>query len=412
MPEFAYKAAQADGSIVKGSQVAHDEAQLAARLSNEGLFLIEVRQNKLQQLWHQLDDFAVGSLSRRDLVEFCNNLSVMLKAGVPLVRSIDELGSDSENKILRKALKKIVADIRSGDSFSQALTKSGSFPKLFVSLAEIGEQSGNLDRTLNDMAVHYKKIDDLIRNVRKALIYPCFIMVALILAAYVFLAMVFPPLFELLTQFEVPLPTVTKVVMAISESLKTSGHWYALGIILLIIIFLAMRSRDETKRYLDWLEFNLPPLRKLFIQMRMAFFMRYMAMISNAGIDLVRGLKMSLLSINNLVFQEAMERARQKIVEGSLFSEALRESRYVPRMTIRMIAVGEESGTLPDQMNLVAEYYSEDLERKITAALTMLEPLLLFVMAGLALALVMGILLPLYNLVSELSTSVGAGGAM
>ncbi len=412
MPEFAYKAAGADGSIIKGSLVAHDEAQLAARLSAEGLFLIEARQDKLKQLLNRLDDFAVGSLTRRDLIEFCNNLAVMLKAGVPLVRSLDELGSDSENKILRKALKKIVAGIMGGDSFSQALTKTGSFPKLFVSLVEIGEESGNLDRTLSDMAIHYKKIDVLIRNVRKALIYPCFIMVALLLAAYVFLAKVFPPLFELLEQFEVPLPTVTKVIMAISESFKASGHWYGLGIVLFIIFFIAMRSRDETKRYLDWLEFNLPPLGKLFIQMRMAFFMRYMALISNAGIDLIRGIKMSLLSINNIVFQETMERARQKIIEGSLFSDALRESRYVPRMTIRMIAVGEESGTLPEQMNLVAEYYSEDLERKIATALAMLEPLLLFAMGGLALALVMGILLPLYNLVSELSSSVGSGGGM
>lgn len=412
MPEFSYKAAGADGLIIKGSQVAHDETQLAARLSAEGLFLIEARQDKFKQFLNYLDDFAVGSLSRRDLIEFCNNLSVMLRAGVPLVRSLDELGSDSENKILRKALKKIVAGIMAGDSFSQALTKTGAFPKLFVSLVEIGEESGNLDRTLSDMSIHYKKIDVLIRNVRKALIYPCFILLALLLAAYVFLTKVFPPLFELLEQFEVPLPTVTKVIMAISESFKASGYWYGLGIIFFVIIFFAMRSRDETKRYIDWVEFNLPPLGKLFIQMRMAFFMRYMALISNAGIDLIRGIKMSLLSINNIVFQETMERARQKIIEGSLFSDALRESRYVPRMTIRMIAVGEESGTLPEQMNLVAEYYSEDLERKIATALAMLEPLLLFAMGGLALALVMGILLPLYNLVSELSSSVGSGGGM
>lgn len=412
MPEFAYKAANSDGSIVKGSHTAHDEVQLAARLKEEGLFLIEVREDKLRQFLNRLDDFAVGSLSRRDIIEFSNNLSVMLKAGVPLVRCLDELGSDSENKILRKALKKTVTSIMNGDGFSQALTKSGAFPKLFVSLAEIGEQSGNLDQTLSDMAIHYKKIDTLIRNVRKALIYPCFIMLALLLAAYVFLAKVFPPLFELLTQFEVPLPTVTKVIMAISQSFQSSGHWYALAIVLFIVFIVIMRSRDATKRYLDWVEFNLPPFGKLFIQMRMAFFMRYMALISNAGIDLIRGIKMSLASINNLVFQETMERARQKITEGSLFSDALRESRYVPRMTIRMIAVGEESGTLPEQMNLVAEYYSEDLERKIETALAMLEPMLLFAMGGLALALVMGILLPLYNLVSELSSSVGSGGGM
>ncbi len=410
MPEYAYKAARADGTMVSGTMEADDELQLASRLQQNGLFLIEVRQDYWRRLQRFLDEHAVGRLSRRELVEFCNNLAVMLKAGVPLTRSLEELGSDSENKTLKRALERINQDILAGSTFTQALHKRRVFPELFCNLVEIGEHSGNLDQVLRDLAEHYKKIDDLVRNTRKALIYPAFILLALLLAAYVFLTMVFPPLFELLEQFDVPLPAVTRVVMAVSHTLKAHGFLLlggALGFALLIFL---MRRYRTTKRWLDWLELNLPPLDKLFIQMRMAFFMRYMALVTNAGIDLIRGLKLASNSIGNLVFQEKMATAQARIIEGALFSEALRESRYVPRMTIRMVAVGEESGTLPEQMKIVADYYSEDLERKIAAALTMLEPLLLFVMAGLALALVMGILLPLYNLVSQLSSTVGGGG--
>jgi type II secretory pathway component PulF len=226
MPEYAYKAARADGAMISGKMEADDEIQLAANLQQSGLYLIEARQDYWLQLQKFFDEHTIGRLSRRELVEFCNNLAVMLKAGVPLTRSLEELGSDSENKTLKRALERVNRDILAGSTFTQALHKRRVFPELFCNLVEIGEHSGNLDAVLRDLAEHYKKIDDLIRNTRKALIYPAFILLALVLAAYVFLTMVFPPLFELLEQFKVPLPTVTRVVMAVSDTLKQHGFLY------------------------------------------------------------------------------------------------------------------------------------------------------------------------------------------
>jgi type II secretory pathway component PulF len=137
--------------------------------------------------------------------------------------------------------------------------------------------------------------------------------------------------------------------------------------------------------------------------------MRYLSMLLAAGMDILRGLELSTESVNNLVIQRYLTMARDRVIEGDLLSTALRRVKFIPNMVVRMVAIGEESGNLPDQMEYVADYYNEQLERRIAMALALLEPILLFALAGMALALVMGVLLPLYNLVSQLSTGVGTG---
>ena len=132
-------------------------------------------------------------------------------------------------------------------------------------------------------------------------------------------------------------------------------------------------------------------------------------MLLSAGMDILRSLKLGAESVNNLVIQQFLEESRQRVIEGDLLSDSLRGSRFIPNMVTRMIAIGEESGNLPEQMEFVADHYNEELERRIDVALALMEPLLLFMLAGLALALVMGVLLPLYDLVSQLSAGVGTG---
>ena len=267
-------------------------------------------------------------------------------------------------------------------------------------------------RCFFDLARHYKRIDDLVKNVRKALMYPAFVIFALGLAGYVFLAVVFPPLFQLLEDFKVPLPMVTVIVMGVSNGLRNNGLLILAGLIVLIVFFFFGRRAPAIKYYFDLIELNFPGVKSVFIQLRLAFFMRYLSMLLAAGMDILRGLELSTESVNNLVIQRFLIRARERVIEGDFLSDSLRGVHYIPNMVTRMIAIGEQSGNLPEQMEYVADYYNEELERRIAMAVALMEPILLLVLAGIALALVMGVLLPLYNLVSSLSTSVGTGGGI
>jgi type II secretory pathway component PulF len=250
----------------------------------------------------------------------------------------------------------------------------------------------------------------MIRNVRKAMIYPSFIFVSLIIAAFVFLTVVFPSIFNLLIEFDVPLPTVTKIVMGISKTLET--HWLLIiiGIIGGIFLFSVLRKYKPTRYYMDWCELNFPYMRTFFIQLRMAFFTRYLSMLVSAGVDIIKSLDLSTQSINNLVLERVLTISRQHVIEGALLSETLRGVRLIPHMVTRMIAIGEESGNLPDQMEYVADYYNEELERRIAIALALMEPLLIFLLAGLAMSLVMAVILPIYEMVTQVSTQAGTGG--
>ena len=410
MPDYAYKAADTGGAIVKGVRFANNENELAVHLKDAGLYLVEFKEARAREIRDILEGIQLGGVRRRDLVEFSNNMGVMIKAGVPLMTALNELREDIESKFFKKVLGEMIEDIQGGDSLYVAMSNQPKvFPELYVNVIQIGESTGGLDTAFFDLARHYKRIDDLIRNVRKAMIYPVFVIIALIVAAVVFLTLVFPPLFTLLLEFDVPLPTVTKVVMAVSQVLQARWLVILLCVIAFVIIFFVLRRYKTTKYYIDWCELNFPFIRRLFIQLRMAFFMRYLAMLVSGGMDILRSLELAIQSVNNLVMQKYLTAVRQRVIEGDLLSDSLRKVRFVPNMVSRMIGIGEEAGNMPEQMEYVADYYNEELERKIAIYLALMEPILIFLLAAMALALIMGVLLPLYDLVSTLSSDVGSG---
>ena len=413
MPDYAYKAADATGKIISDTRFANSEQELTAGIRAAGLHLVEFKEARTLTFIKYLQEFQVGGISRRDLIEFSNNMGVMFRAGVPLINALDEIRQDMENKAFKKVLGQVIMDIEAGDALHEAMAnRPKQFPALYVNVIQIGESTGSLDTVFFDLARHYKRIDDLVRNVRKAMAYPIFVLIALLLASFVFLVMVFPPLFELLETFDVELPLITKIVMGVSTFLKDNWLLLLFAVILLIAGFIIARRYPKSKYYIDWTELNIPGLKTVFVQLRISFFMRYLSMVLSAGMDILRGLELAIDSVNNLVIQKMLRQAREHVIEGDLLSQALRRVRYIPNMVTRMVAIGEESGNMAEQMEYVADYYNEELERKISMALALLEPILLFCLAGLALSLVMGVLLPIYNLVSALSQQAGSGGGM
>lgn len=413
MPDYAYSAATPEGNIVRGYRYANDENELISALKTSGLQLLEYEESASQSLFRKLENINLGGVSRRELIEFSNNTGVMIRAGVPIITALDELREDCENKYFKKILSEIIADIQAGDTLNESMAKHPRvFPELYTNVVEIGESTGSLDTVFFDLARHFKRIDDLISNVRKAMIYPSFVLAVLILVSFVFLIKVFPPLFELMQEFKVELPMITVIVMTVSKFLQNYWVWIICAVAAFFVLFGLARKNRGTRYYIDWCELNMPVLKTLFIQLRLAFFMRYLSMLLVAGMDILRSLKLANESVHNLVIQKFLAGSRQRVLDGQLFSDSLKGSVFMPNMVIRMISIGEQSGNLPEQMEYVADHYNEELERKIATALAMMEPILIIILAGFALSLAMGVLLPLYNLVSTLSTGVGQGTMM
>jgi type II secretory pathway component PulF len=410
MPDFYYRATDNAGKIRSGIRFANSIDDLRGQLREIGLYLLDVSGGRGAKLLEAVKSIQLGGFTRDQLIEFSNNFGIMLKAGVPMMSALDELREDAETDYMKKVLTEVLEALNAGETLHGAMkTRPNDFPPMFVRLVQIGEETGNLSQVFFNCGKHYKRIGDLIRNVRKALLYPSFVLVALVLAAFVFLTMVFPPLFSLLKDFKVELPTITRVVMAVSSTLK--DQWYlVLGVVLMAVLtFVFMRRYRPTRLFLDWLEVHTPFFRRIFIQIHMTFFLRHLALMLTASIDILQALQLSGSSVTNLIIQNEISNCRLRIIEGSMFSESVRQIPFVSNAVSRMIAVGETSGNLSEQLEYLAEIYNDELERRIALALGLLEPILVFLMAGLALTLVMGVLMPLYDMVSKLSTSVGTG---
>ncbi len=410
MPDFSYKATDASGTIITGTRSAASEAELAAHLHQAGLHLLEFKETRFRAWRIFWETITLGSVSRRDLIDFSNNMGVMLRAGVPLIQSLSELHEDMGNRYFKNVIKSLVDNITAGDSLHEAMARvPRTFPEIYVNVIAIGEETGLLDNVFFDLARHFKRLDDLILQTRKAFIYPIFVITALILAAWVYLSMVFPLLFSLLEQFEVTLPLITIIIQAFSDFMQVWWPLIFLGLIILTVLFVLSRRINTIRIWFDWCELNLPGIKKVFIQLRMAFFMRYMAMLLGAGINTLRAMELGIKSINNLVLQGILSECLMELTAGSMLSETFRKRKIIPNMVTRMIAVGEEAGNMSGQMEYIADQYEEDLTRRISWALAIMEPVLIFLLAGLALALIMGIRLPIYDLVTELSSQANSG---
>jgi type II secretory pathway component PulF len=410
MPDFSYKASDGDGTIIKGVRFAQSEDELATYLHRGGLQLLQSRKTRLGFLHNIWDFLRYGGISRRDLIDFSNNMGVMLRAGVPLVHCLTELREDIGNRYFKKILGELVDDITSGDSLNQAMARAPRvFPDIYVNIISIGEESGMLDKVFFDLARHYKRLDDLILQTRKAIIYPLFVLVALVLVTYVYLSVVFPLLFTLLEEFDAELPAITLAIQSVSNFMQTKWEVIFFVLVLLFVLYILFRRTRPVRYALGWCELNFPGINKIFIQMRMAFFMRYMSMLLGAGVDLIKGMDLSINSINNIVMQEILTECLLEVTGGAMISESFRGRKVIPNMVVRMISVGEEAGLISQQMEYVADQYEEDLSRRISWAFEVMGPLVIFLLAGMALILIMGVLLPVYDLVNELSAQGNRG---
>lgn len=410
---FSYKAIDNNGKIVRGKRVANNEQELAERLRQSGLEMLRAKQVSSRSIFDSLQNFHLGSVSRIELIEFSNNMGVMLKAGVPLVDALLELREDQGNRYFKNVLDSIIEQVEGGDRLNAALKKHPRvFPEIYSNIIEIGENTGRLDNVFFDLARHYKRIDDLTKNVQKAMIYPITVLLVLVGVSVFFLVKLFPTMFTMLTAFKVKeLPMMTKGFMRLSSFFQNNFLWIILGIFFFIVIIYILRKIRTTRYFFDWMELRLPYIRGFYLQLRMATFARYLSMLQSAGIDIIRSLDLATQSINNLILERLLKHSRKRILEGNSLSATLRGGAIIPNMVVRMIGVGEAAGTLPQQLEFVANYYDEGLERKIAVALAVLEPLMILVLAAMVLSLIAAMFQPMYGIFTDIFKMYGGGGA-
>ena len=374
MSYYQYEAISKSGETVTGRLEADAEFKVVERLRGMGLMateIKEVKQSSLNTLFKFTPRVKLGDLSL-----FSRQLAAMLNSGIPLTRALVTLSRQTTNATMGQALTEVARNVESGVSFSEALKAYPAiFNSLYTSMVSAGEVGGNLEETLTRLALQLQKEKELRDNVRSATFYPAGVMA---FAVVVLLGMLFflVPIFMGFFPEGAVLPLPTRMIIALSEILR---HFYLVlpGLGLLVFGIYRYAKSPQGKDRLDRIKFRLPVFGPLIQKTVVARFARIFSTLLSSGIAVVQALEAAGATSDNVLVIEAVQSAGEKIHEGKNIAGPLEESGVFPPMVTHMIAVGEETGDLPDMMDKVAEFYEEEVTT-ITKGLTaLIEPLLL-----------------------------------
>ncbi len=402
MPEYTYLAINPAGSVVKGQVEADTEGDARRQLEGQGYVIMEIK--GLSRIAGRITSAIAGfKVKRVELIEFANNLATILKAGLPLITALDDLAETTTNKYLKMAIKKARDDVVSGSSLSEALQRQRHvFPDILIRLASIGENTGRLEVSIKEAADHLQRIEDLASMIKRAMMYPMFALVTTGGALIFWLIYVLPKILTVIKEMGVQIPAITKLLMLLSNVM--TQRWYAilLGIVFMIIAYAILSRHPRTKYYVDLLKIRAPIIKEIVYTKLLALFAEQMRILVSAGIIIDRCFEATAKAIYSDVFKRAIEDARQRLIKGEGIANSLKAQKVFPLLVIRMVEVGERSGNLDEQFKFLSDFYYEKLEAFTEKLGKVIEPILIALVGGMFALVAIGLLMPLYDLITKI----------
>jgi general secretion pathway protein F/type IV pilus assembly protein PilC len=403
MSNYAFKALDADGIVIRGILEADTISSVHENLAAKGLFVLHVRESSLI-LKKISDRFITWRITRKDIIEFSSNLSIMVRAGVPILSALDDIIDTIDNQQLKSTVRDIKKNIEMGTRLSDALELHKKiFPDILVRLVRVGEETGRLEESLSEVAGHLQKMEDLAATVKRALIYPFFSLITTGAAVIFWLAYVLPKIMMVIRDLGVQMPLLTVILYELSKF--TENYWYILLIIPIAIVLAiqAMKLSPHTRYQLDYIRIKIPIVKLLTYNKLLALFSEQLRLLVTAGITIDRSFDVAADVMGNEVFKRAILKAKSEIVSGQKISDALSAQNVFPPLLIRMVAIGESSGNLDQQFNFLATHYYKLVDDFSDKVGKMIEPVLIITLGCLMGLMVAGVLLPMYDVFTKLA---------
>lgn len=395
--EFKFSAKSPDGKIISGKVKAASEGEVKARLRDKGFQPISVTSSKSSQ--NLLNDLFQKKIDQKELKVFLRQLAIMIKAGVPLIDSLDSLRDSAFSKYFSTIIGKIVTDINNGLSFSDAMqNRGGVFTPMVINLIKAGEAGGVLEEVLDRLAVYFEKRQKLQSKVKGALIYPIATIVISVGALVAVLVFVVPKFEELFSSQGQDLPGLTKFVVDLSDAFVANWYFILFGAFGVPALFVVLYKLSIIKPQVDALIFKIPLFGDLIKRSSIARMSRTLGILLKSGVRINEGLEVTSKSVDNMTFQKLMNTAKDQIIEGKNFSEPIKASGFFPRLVIQMISTGEKTGNLDNMLERMADFYDEEVEATADQLTSLLEPIIIVFLGGMIGFLVVAMFLPIFNL--------------
>jgi type IV pilus assembly protein PilC len=397
--KFIYQAKNQQGQLKRGFVIAATEAKAEQLLGDNGFVIISLRVQNENPL-AKINPFG-KRVNFKDLVLFSRQLSTLISARVPILQALRILQNQVTSKGLLIILRDLVTSIENGESFSLALSKHPeAFGNIYVSLVRSGEVSGSVAKSLDYLAEQLEKDYQLRSKVKSALTYPLFVLVALASVGFLMFKFVLPKLTAVLKEQGGTLPTVSVVIIAITDFFQV--YWW---VVLLVIAGAIVGGRyllrtAGGRAWWDSTKIRIPIIGDIFTKVYLARFSRNLATLVAGGIPIIQAIKIIADIIGNMAYHDILMSVAEQVTNGKSISDALTGHREFPPLVTQMIKVGEETAELDTILTKLADFYEKEVDAKVGVLATLLEPLIMIVLGiGVGL-LVAGILLPIYNLAS------------
>lgn len=403
MAIFFYKGRQKDGKTVTGSMESTSRGEVVKSLRRQGVFPIEIKHEdeKSKDISFK---FSSKKVSVKDISIMCRQFHTIIAAGISVVECIDILKRQTENKTLTSALEDIYEDVQTGVTLSNAFKKFPKiFPELLVNMVAAGEVTGQLDEIMNRMADMYEKEHKINVKLKGALVYPKILISVSTIVVGVLLVVVLPGFITMFEGFGVELPAPTLILLGIGDFIK--GYWWLIALVLGILFVFMQRSLNtaEGKLKYDDLKLKLPVLGKVNKQVATTRFARSLATMLNSGITIIEAMEMVSKVIGNHAVSKHIDDSMEKIKRGEGISGPLNETKLFPPMLISMIQIGEETGSLNSLLDTTANFYDDEIDYAIDTMISLINPLILLVMAVVVGFIVMAVALPMFDMYNHLN---------
>ncbi len=405
MPAYYYKARNAQGEEQTGVRDAPTKLELAKALRGENLTLISAVPETEQKEGGGLGDKLsfLGGVSLDDKLMFTRNLRVMISSGVSLPDSMRTLAGQAQSEEFREALTDIADRLSSGENFSEAIGHYPDiFPDLFYHMVRVGEQSGTLETSLENLTMHMRRQHEIKSQIKGAMIYPAVIVGVMVIIAILMLTLVVPKLAGVFEEMGVSLPATTKFVIAAGEFMRNNALIVLLAGAVTAVGFKLLYAAGPARRAWSTVSLYIPILGPLVKKTNASYIMRTLSVLIASGVSFVRSLDIVAGVVPNIHYKRAMSDAQERIQRGEQLSDILREyPGLFPSTVMEMMEVGEQTGETSEVLEDLAGFYEEEVEQATKNLVSMIEPLLMVIIGAVVGFFAISMIQPMYSMLGQ-----------
>jgi type IV pilus assembly protein PilC len=406
MPFYYYEAKNLKGEENSGFLEAKDKKELVWHLKKDGFFpiLIEERDKGKKKFKFFANLSLFRGVSLVDKLMFTRHLAVMVKGGISLPTSINLLAEQVKSPYFREVLKKIAKNVKKGVPFCESLEKFPNvFSLIYINMVRVGETLGNLEESLNLLAVQIKKEHDLKSKIKGAMIYPGVVLSATFAIGIIMMIVVIPKITKIFSELEIDLPLATKIIIFASDFLKNHIFLFLGGVVLIIFILRLFLKSKAGKNTISWFSLKAPIIKGVTIKVNSASFCRTLSSMLDGGVPVVKALKIISLAVSNIYYSKAIEEAAGEVKKGVALNAILKERPDIfPPLVVQMMKVGEGTGMSVNILKQLADFYEQEVDGITKNMASIIEPVLMIFIGSAVGFFAISMLQPMYSIMDKI----------